>query len=307
MRTVHVIPPWAIHMPHAAALESDALVIYQRFHLDNGPLDSDLARCDALRQDFVLRNGYPWHEEARLQRIAWPHDAANWCCWQSSQLADHLCTALAITQIERLGLPPRHISLYESPGPRFYEERAIRRPMDANERLAYRRLWEAVCQPTPDHFQAMNATPLAQSWRARWTDKFPEARSGLDGWQEMLLRALAVAPATEVALMVQCFEQAEQRFDTPSPLTLHARLMSMTHLACDAPLVSAIGPMEARTCLFEITDCGRQVLQQRANHILLNGIDHWVGGVHLSAAEDRVWVRDGQALRRFCCQSGRMR
>ena len=39
-----------------------------------------------------------------------------------------------------------------------------------------------------------------------------------------------------------------------------------------------------------ITDAGRAVLAGSENHVALNGIDRWLGGVHLSAPAGRPWV-----------------
>jgi len=58
--------------------------------------------------------------------------------------------------------------------------------------------------------------------------------------------------------------------------------------SCPNPLVS-IDSDEAR-----ITDAGREVLSGRADHIELNGIDRWIGGVHL--ASGHIWRRDGSGV-----------
>jgi hypothetical protein len=42
-----------------------------------------------------------------------------------------------------------------------------------------------------------------------------------------------------------------------------------------------------------ITELGQGVLAGEANHVALNGIDEWVGGVHLSARGVSPWVYDG--------------
>ena len=48
----------------------------------------------------------------------------------------------------------------------------------------------------------------------------------------------------------------------------------------------------------ELTDAGRAVLEGRADYIKLNGIDRWIGGVHLTS--ENVWRYDpaSRALRR---------
>ncbi len=51
---------------------------------------------------------------------------------------------------------------------------------------------------------------------------------------------------------------------------------------------------------FEITDAGRDVLRGEADHIELNGIDCWRGGVHLHGH------LQGQTIWRWDSAAGRM-
>jgi hypothetical protein len=43
-----------------------------------------------------------------------------------------------------------------------------------------------------------------------------------------------------------------------------------------------------------LTEAGREVLSGRADQIRLNGIDRWMGGVHLTAARSYRW--NGESL-----------
>jgi hypothetical protein len=52
---------------------------------------------------------------------------------------------------------------------------------------------------------------------------------------------------------------------------------------------------EIRNSCFEITETGVAVLQSEADFVALNGIDLWLGGVHLS--EDNLWRWDDQTGR----------
>jgi hypothetical protein len=44
-----------------------------------------------------------------------------------------------------------------------------------------------------------------------------------------------------------------------------------------------------------LTGAGRDVLAGRSDHVELNGIDRWMGGVHLTRRS--LWRWDGSALR----------
>jgi len=67
--------------------------------------------------------------------------------------------------------------------------------------------------------------------------------------------------------------------------------------ACD--IVASIGyttPQLAKTAKFQITAAGGAVLADEADFITLNGIDEWLGGVHLHDPEN-LWRWDEAAQR----------
>ena len=49
-----------------------------------------------------------------------------------------------------------------------------------------------------------------------------------------------------------------------------------------------------RQARIAITAAGRDVLAQRADHVRLNGIDLWRGGVHLTGSDRSPWRWDTQ-------------
>lgn len=53
--------------------------------------------------------------------------------------------------------------------------------------------------------------------------------------------------------------------------------------------------MTLRTRL-ALTDAGRAVLAWEANRVALMGFDRWIGGVHLSSEEGRMWWRRDERL-----------
>ena len=49
---------------------------------------------------------------------------------------------------------------------------------------------------------------------------------------------------------------------------------------------------------YEVTETGREVLAGRADHVRLNGIHRWLGGVHLEGSEARWrWDETARSLR----------
>jgi hypothetical protein len=57
-----------------------------------------------------------------------------------------------------------------------------------------------------------------------------------------------------------------------------------------ADLASVRNPLVEISAAVAITETGRKVLEGQADHIGLNGIDRWLGGVHLT--NDNAWRWD---------------
>ena len=63
------------------------------------------------------------------------------------------------------------------------------------------------------------------------------------------------------------------------------------------PLIQMSNVREASLAEITITEAGRYVLEGRADHVELNGIDRWLGGVHLSGDQNRWrWDRSAAQL-----------
>ena len=63
-------------------------------------------------------------------------------------------------------------------------------------------------------------------------------------------------------------------------------------------LARSPSPADARQSLLKLTDAGHAVLEGRADQVTLNGIDRWIGGVHLTPANLWRFDRERQVLGR---------
>ena len=54
---------------------------------------------------------------------------------------------------------------------------------------------------------------------------------------------------------------------------------------CEVPLLSVDAGVVDRHAAVLVTDAGRRVLEGAEDHVTLNGIDRWIGGVHLIGRE----------------------
>jgi len=77
-------------------------------------------------------------------------------------------------------------------------------------------------------------------------------------------------------------------------LWLFDRLRRMATAPQPAVVLEGNDTTSMRGTDVQLTEFGRAILRGRANFVHANGIDDWIGGVHLDSASNRVWVRDGE-------------
>lgn len=146
------------------------------------------------------------------------------------------------------------------------------------------RLYERRLQALPGLRQAIG-------WLLR---EYPAARGGLSRLQRKLLREISARGQAKVSVVVAAVLKAESVGDTFLSDLLE-RCVQVEH-----PLVSVERRENTRgrgqlqyQSLVALTDVGQRVLRGKADHVTLNGVDYWIGGVHLSGTRVR-WRWDGR-------------
>jgi hypothetical protein len=128
----------------------------------------------------------------------------------------------------------------------------------------------------------------------RFLAQYPSTANGLSHTEELALQGLLDGPVTAGALF------GVTQADEPRPFMGDLQFFDMLERLASGrvPLVAvAAEPDEAvfRARLVSITDAGRDVLAGRADHVGLNGIDLWRGGVHLAGSDRSPWRWDAQS------------
>lgn len=180
---------------------------------------------------------------------------------------------------------------------------ANRRPITPSQMRLGRRAWLAFCSSTPKALSQLlagdlRALPEIRDTIAFLLREYPERHSGLSRLERKLLRTVDSLGITTPAVTVGT--------------TLHSELVGDTLLfdilrgfiTVPHPLLSVAGPFKGTPrnyqfngSLIQITDTGRMVLAGKADNITLNGIDRWIGGVHLSGHHVRWrWDERGTAI-----------
>ena len=150
------------------------------------------------------------------------------------------------------------------------------------------RAWTALRAPDPLQLGSIARTPsrelrfLGEAFD-RLSREYPSTRDGLSLTERRILAAIAEGAETAGAAFLRtgarearpflgdtwCFDRMTRFVAAPVPLL---------HAGADA------GPVTRHTRL-RLTDAGRRVLDGQDDHVALNGVDRWIGGVHITGHE----------------------
>jgi len=139
--------------------------------------------------------------------------------------------------------------------------------------------------------EKLRGLPFLEKALRRHLTEYPSIVHGLSHTELLALTALKESAKTygDVFEYIKANEKAPFWGDS----LLYKRLSLLENVP--TPLISSSGAPRAETAL-AITERGREVLEGRADHVKLNGIDRWLGGVHLR--HDQIWRWDGRKLHR---------
>jgi hypothetical protein len=182
--------------------------------------------------------------------------------------------------------------------------------------------WEAFTSPVPDALLAITdrldreVTARAYAYDdavrlphlvaalRRQLEEYPDTKAGLSRSERQLCEALAPGTIT-LAKLFAAHQNAEswvwlgdwtfawyvQRLsDCAHPLVVHA-----TGSRVIAPLREADGKAFWERTV-QLTPLGQDIVRDRADHVRLNGIDRWIGGVHCNLARHWRWDPHRYAL-----------
>jgi len=122
----------------------------------------------------------------------------------------------------------------------------------------------------------------------RHLEEFPARSNGLGRTQRQILEVVA---ASESGVNLRDAFTTFQRMEDPVFLgdsSFYAELRALAN--CATPVLSVEADAAA------ITDAGRDVIGGARDFVELNGIDRWLGGVHLTP--ENVWRWDGERVDR---------
>jgi RNA polymerase sigma factor (sigma-70 family) len=284
--------------------------IRARFHAEAGYASLEDARRFAAASQQALESGLSYEELV---------------LWTDHRLTDQLLILKVLDWLSRQPLRATKVSLIcvgQYPGIKDFVglgqlnsdqltslADTRQRVTDAQFRLAQTG-WSAFTSPDPmaiEHLLQSDTSVLpflAQALR-RHLEQFPSVENGLSRTEHQALLALdrnGSMSALKLFFAVQGTEDPLFMGD----LSFFRLLLGMAqakHPLVETADASALRLGEHDQALKHwinspvmMTDIGREVLEGRADHIKLNGIDRWLGGVHLRGAEAQ-WRRTSKRSR----------
>jgi hypothetical protein len=153
------------------------------------------------------------------------------------------------------------------------------------------RAWSAFSSPDPRVLSRLvredtSALPHLSGALERHLEQFPSAENGLSRTERQILEIAASGVKRVEAIFVADRDREDRIFMGDFVFDAYIRGLASARV----PLLRIADP-QARfsQSLVEVTPEGEAVLRGKADHVDLNGIDRWRGGVHLHA--DKIWRR----------------
>jgi hypothetical protein len=256
-----------------------------------------IAGADGVDAEEVLRRF-----EERDRALA-AGSAGEYLLWFEADLYDQLQIAQILATLRDLGVAPGRITLVcigEYPGIAHFGGLGQLEPgqlpglLDAATPLTAEALdlgaaaWSALRAPDPGGLGRIVASRspelrfLGEAFD-RLAREYPSTRDGLSLTERRILAATPAdgAPAGTV------FTRVGEREARPYLADLFAFRMMAQLAGARVPLLELDPPAGEVTAATRLrpTPAGRRVLRGEADHVALNGVDRWVGGVHLRGTQ----------------------
>ena len=216
---------------------------------------------------------------------------------QSAGARQRLATRFSLICIDRFPAVVRFTGLGALSSSQLATLFPQRQPITPAQIAAGRDAWNMFRAADPRPLLAATQSgfeplPLLAGALSRHFEDYPSTRDGLSRTERQILTDLAAGHDTFAALF-HAAQDAEERVYMGDAIFLAILndLASARH-----PLVHLEGPasLPPTDSRFSLTPAGRDVLAGRADHVALNGIDRWMGGVRVG--EGACWRWDGHSL-----------
>ncbi len=282
-------------------------VVYWNDILHDGPVPPGLSlqQLSRVRERFISEFfAVPLSEVSFAQRdeaLTHFRDHEEVILWFEHDLFDQLQLIQILDWFSRQeDLSPTLLSLISADsylGPMLPHELlplfAVRHKVTPAEFTTAQAAWSAFRSPAPTGLDGLlradtSALPFLRSALRRHLQQYPALDNGLSRAEQHVLELAASG-----------LRDFRELFPAAQKLEESMWMGDSTFLRYVQGLVRAGQPLlTARNGGLEITTFGRLVLEKRADHVLVNGINRWLGGVHLENSTVWRWDEVTETIRR---------
>ncbi|HEY2807138.1 MAG TPA: DUF1835 domain-containing protein [Gemmatimonadales bacterium] len=286
--------------------------------LHEGPVPGKLgpAQLREVRARFIAERG--WSSEAEVREGFAERDAmvdasgnrAEVVLWFEHDLYDQLQLSQILHRYGTQGPDPDRLSLAvenEYLGmlsvDRIRALHARRVPLDRAHVHAAVDAWTAFTAPESSELvrvaqEDLSALPYLAPALRRQLEEYPSTHTGLSRSEQQALEVIAEGGVTVgQAFHASHHKREEAVFLGDTVFAWYLERMSRVKVPLvvfddGRPIVANGGGYQDAfwKAQVRLTDAGREVLAGKGNAIALNGIDRWLGGVHLEAPSGRPWL-----------------
>ncbi len=286
--------------------------------LHDGPVPANLmlAELSLIRAKFISELGWCEHEDVmknfqdRDNKLTTFRDYEEVILWFEHDLYDQLQLIQLLDWFSQQELGGKKLSLIcedefvsNSSKDRLLTNFSVRNEITSNQLALGRQSWLAFCSPNSQKIVEIitrdsSFLPYLQSAFLRLLQEYPDKENGLSRNQLQILKIVQsdITQPGEIFKESHKMEEANYLGDA----SFWQYLYGMNH--CDFPLLKTEGSkpfflpgsmnpdQEFLQQRLILTKLGQNVFQNRANWVEINGIDKWLGGVHL--LNDNMWYWD---------------
>ena len=195
----------------------------------------------------------------------------------------------------RLSLVCRDVYLGPLQPEEFSSLFEARQPITDTQIATGSEIWRAFCAADPraltrfaTEYTDYPELPFLKAALRRHLEEFPSAGNGLSRTESQMLRVLQDGPLTLGAAFRASTELEERMFMGDLSFWGIAKTLATVNRPLITMDPAPNGRMMPRATL-RITDAGRDVLAGAVDQIAVNGIDRWLGGVHLTRLHGYRW------------------
>jgi hypothetical protein len=305
----------AAHALRAAGMAGDILPWRDVLHEGPVPAGLDAEGLAAVRAVFLADCGWVSCAHAledlraRDRRLAALHEDHEVVLWFEHDLCDQLQLIQVLDRIASLGPGAARVTmtcepayLGDAPPETIRRLHAGRLAVDAETLEGGAEAWAAFRRDTPEALLRLSerefpSLPFLRAALVRLLEEYPAPGSGLGRTERQILEAVRAGATTPASAFRASQTREEAMF--MGDATFFQRMDRL--LRGPRPLLEwATSPPEIPSLTFEdrrflecglrLTDAGRGVLEGRLDHVIVNGIDRWIGGVRLRPGT--IWRYD---------------